>query len=131
VYTLLYIAVLTGTVLALAKLTPAVLVRSTGSAVAVAVVFSLLNWAVGWLIAWLVKVILFIPALLTLGLLFLFVPLLVNAVLLWITDKLLESFELRGAKALWTSAFVITLVSFVLELATRAHDLPVTRGIWA
>ena len=74
-----------------------------------AVVFSILNFLLGWLI----RALLFVPALLTLGLLFLFLPLIVNVVVLWLTDKALASFEITTVRALWLSAAVITLVNFV------------------
>ena len=57
----------------------------------VAIVFSVLNFFLGWLI----RVLLFMPAILTLGLLFLFMPFIVNTILLWLTDKLLGSFEIE------------------------------------
>ena len=112
-YTLLHLAVLTVTVLGLARLLPGVHIRSTGSAIAVAVVFSLLNFFLGWL----VKVALFVPAILTLGLLFLFLPFIVNAVMLWLTDKLLSAFELDSLGALLISALVITLVNGAFQVA--------------
>jgi uncharacterized membrane protein YvlD (DUF360 family) len=77
--------------------------------VVVAIVFSILNFLLGWLIS----ALLFVPALLTLGLLFLFLPLIVNVVVLWLTDKALASFEITTVRALWLSAAVITLVNFV------------------
>jgi uncharacterized membrane protein YvlD (DUF360 family) len=78
-------------------------------------VFSLLNWLIGWLI----KVLLFLPALLTLGLLFLVLPLIVNAVLLWVTDKLLHVLEIEDARALWLMAILITVVNGLFHLLVR------------
>ena len=49
-YTLLHLAVLTLTVLALARLLPGVHIRKASTAIVVAVVFSLLNFFIGWLI---------------------------------------------------------------------------------
>ena len=49
-YILLHLAVLTVTVLALSRIFSAVKIKSVGSAVVVAVVFSVLNVLVGWLI---------------------------------------------------------------------------------
>ena len=90
-HTLLHLAALTATVLLLARFLPSVKIKSVGSAIVVAIVFSLLNFFLGWLI----KAVLFVPAILTLGLLFLFVPFIVNAILLWLTDKLIGSFEIE------------------------------------
>src|ERR1700743_2847035 len=90
-YTLPHLAALTVTVLLLARILPSVRVRSIGSAVVVAIVFSLLNFFLGWAI----RLLLVVPAILTLGLLFLVFPFVVNTVLLWLTDKLLRSFEIE------------------------------------
>jgi putative membrane protein len=116
-YTLLHLAVLTLTILGLARFLPGVQIRSTASAVVVAVVFSLLNFFFGWV----VKVALFVPAILTLGLLFLFLPFIVNAVMLWLTDKLLRAFDIDSLGALLFSAAVITLVNFAFQVALHRH----------
>ena len=108
-HALLHIAVLAITVFLLARLMPSVRIRSAGTAVLVAIVFSLLNFFLGWAI----RAVLFVPALLTFGLLFFFVPLIVNTVLLWLTDKLVFSFQIRTLRALFFSALVITLVNWV------------------
>ena len=57
-YILLHLAVLTITVLALARFLPGVRLQSAGTAVVVAIVFSLLNF----FLAWLIKAVLFVPA---------------------------------------------------------------------
>jgi putative membrane protein len=116
-YTLLHLAVLTLTVLALARLLPGVHIRSTASAIGVAVVFSLLNFFLGWLI----KVALFVPAILTLGLLFLILPFIVNAILLWLTDKLLSAFEIDSFGSLMLSSLIITLVNGAFQIALHPH----------
>jgi putative membrane protein len=116
-YTLLHLAVLTLTILLLARVLPGVHVRSLGSALVVAVVFSLLNFFLGWL----VKVVLFVPAILTLGLLFLIFPFLVNTVMLWLTDKLLRAFQIDSLGALLISAAIITLVNGAFHVATQPH----------
>jgi putative membrane protein len=112
---LLQLGLLTVTVLASARLIRGVKVKSVPAAVGVAVVFSLLNWLLGGLL----KVLFFLPALLTLGLLFLFLPLIINAILLWLTDKALHVFEIEDAKALWLMALVITAVNALAHLALR------------
>jgi putative membrane protein len=118
-YTLLHLAALTATVLLIARIFPSVRVRSVGSAVAVAVVFSVLNFLFGWLI----RAALFLPAILTLGLLFLFIPFIVNAVLLWLTDKLLRSFQIDTLGGLLASSAVITLVNAVFTIGLHAHRM--------
>ncbi len=108
-HTLLHLAVLALTILALSRLLPSVRIKSFGTALGVAVVFSVLNFFLGWL----VRAALFVPALLTLGLLFLFVPFIVNTTMLWLTDKLMASFAITTWKGLFVSAAVITLVNGV------------------
>ncbi len=121
-YALLHVAILAMTVFLLARLLPDVRLRGAGTAVVVAIVFSVLNFFLGWLI----RAVLFVPALLTLGLLFLFVPFIVNMVLLWLTDKLLASFEIRSTRGLLVSSAVITAVNMlfyapVLQAASRGR----------
>jgi putative membrane protein len=108
-HVLLHLAVLALTIFVLSRLLPSVRIRSVGSAIAVAVVFSVLNFFLGWLI----RALLFVPSVLTLGLLFIFVPFIVNAILLWLTDKMLASFEIDSLGGLLTSAAVITVVNGV------------------
>src|SRR3569833_163831 len=115
--TILHLAALTVTVLVLARALPGFHIRTTGTAVVVAIVFSLLNWACGWFI----KVLLFLPAILTLGLLFLVLPLIVTAVVLWLTDKALRALEIDSWGTQRLAAAGITVVNFLFHLAVRAH----------
>ena len=116
---LLHLAVLTVTVLALTRFLPSVKVKSLGSAIVVAIVFSVLNVLLGGFI----RVLLVVPGILTLGLLFFFVPLIVNTILLWLTDKLLRSFEIETMGGLLASAAVITIVNGFFHLALHAHRM--------
>jgi putative membrane protein len=120
-YMLLHLATLTVTVLALSRIFSTVKIKSVAAAVVVAIVFSVLNVFLGWLI----RVALFVPAILTLGVLFLFVPFIVNAVLLWLTDKLLGSFEIETPGALFASAAIITVVNGLFSFAFHAHQMNV------
>jgi putative membrane protein len=104
---LLHLLVLALTILGLSWIVPGFHIRTAGTAIAVAIVFSVLNFFLGWLI----RGVLFVPAILTLGLLFALVPFLVNTVLLWLTDKLMGSFEIESTGGLLVSAAVITLVN--------------------
>jgi putative membrane protein len=115
-YMLLHLAMLTGTVLLLARFLPGVRIKSTGSAIGVAVVFSLLNFFVGWLIKAVLGAALLLPAILTLGLAWLAVPFLANIALLWLTDKVLEPFELRDGRTLLIAAGAITAANFLFHL---------------
>jgi putative membrane protein len=115
-YTLLHLAMLTGTVLLLARFLPGVRIKSTSTAIVVAVVFSLLNFFIGWLIKAVLGVALFLPAILTLGLAWLAIPFLANTALLWLTDKALDAFELRDGRTLLLGATAITLANFLFHL---------------
>lgn len=115
-YTLLHLAALAVTVYALARLLPDVHVKSPSTALVVAVVFSVLNFFLGWLI----RAALFVPAILTLGLLFLILPFVVNTILLWLTDKFLASFEIKSTGSLLLSAGAITAVSALLHFVVRS-----------
>src|ERR1022692_876585 len=121
-YMLLHVATLTVTVLALSRIFSTVKIKSVASAVVVAIVFSVLNVLLGWLI----RVALIVPAILTLGVLFLFVPFIVNTVMLWLTDKLLGSFEIETAGALFASAAIITVVNGLFHFALYAHRMDLT-----
>jgi putative membrane protein len=118
-HVLLHIAVLTATILLLARFLPSVRVKSVGSAIVVAIVFSVLNVLLGWFI----KVMLFVPALLTLGLLFFFIPFIINTILLWLTDKLIRSFAIETLGGLLLSAAVITAVNALLHFVPHSHRL--------
>jgi Membrane protein of unknown function. len=119
-HTLLHIVALALTVLAIARFLPDVEVKGFGTAVVVSVVFSVLNFLLGWVI----HAVLFVPALLTLGLLFFFIPLLVNTAMLWLTDKLIAAFEIKTLRALLTSAAVITVVNWLFHVVVHSQRLP-------
>jgi putative membrane protein len=113
---IVHLAILTGTVLLLARFLPGVQIKRTRSAVLVAVVFSVLNVVVGWLIKMLLAAVLFLPAILTLGLAWVLVPFVANAVLLWITDELLDTFELRDTRILLIAAAAITVANLIFHI---------------
>ena len=113
---ILHLAILTGTVLLLARFLPGVQIKRTRSAALVAVVFSVLNVVVGWLIKMLLAAVLFVPAILTLGLAWVLVPFVANAVLLWITDELLDTFELRDTRTLLIAAGAITAANALFHI---------------
>jgi putative membrane protein len=116
-HVLLHLAAIAATILILSRLLPGVRIRSVNTAVLVAIVFSLLNFFLGWI----VKVALFVPAILTLGLLFLILPFIVNTMMLWLTDKLLSAFEIDSFGSLLVSAAVITLVNGAFQIALHPH----------
>lgn len=115
--TLIHLALLTITILVLERVLPDVHVKSTGSAVVVAIVFSVLNF----FLAWFIKVLLVVPAILTLGLLFLIFPFVVNTILLWLTDKVLSNFKIESVSSLLMSAGAITAVNALLHFGLRFY----------
>jgi putative membrane protein len=116
-YTLIHIAALAVTIYALARVLPDVRIKSAGTAIAVAITFSLLNFFLGWLI----RVMLVVPTILTLGLLLLIMPFVVNTIVLWLTDKLLGAFEITSTGSLLLSAGAITAVSAIVHFVLRHH----------
>jgi putative membrane protein len=103
-------------VLAVSKVVPGVTIRGGyRTAVAVALVFGALHWALKT-----VLVLLTLPmVVLTFGL-FLLV---INAFLLWLTDRLLDGFEIRGRGALALATLGITAgstaVSWLVDALVR------------
>jgi putative membrane protein len=113
--TLIHLGVLTAVVLIASRFIAGVRVKSTPAAVLVAAVFGVANWLLGGVLSTLLHIIVFLPAILTLGLLFLVVPFVVNAILLWITDKVLHVFEIENGKALALMSGLVTVALFVLH----------------
>ncbi len=87
-----------------AQVVPGIKIRSFGVAIATAAVYGVLNALLGKVI-W---VLTFPMAILTLGIL-------VNAILLWITDKLVEEFEIDGLFPLFMGGAVLGLVNWGLK----------------
>jgi putative membrane protein len=119
-YTLLHLAALTATFLTIARFLPDVEIKGIGTAILVSVVFSVLNFLLGWLI----HVVLYLPALLTLGLLFFFIPFIVNTVMIWLTDKILARFEVKTMRALFISSASITVVNWLFHAVAHSQKLP-------
>ena len=96
-----------GLLLVLASALPGVRLKSYGTAVVVALVYGLLNFFLGTLVGW----ILFIPMFLSLGLL----GLVINALMLWLTDQLIEEFEIDSVKTTLSLAVLLTIGRVVLS----------------
>ncbi len=97
-----------GLLYALAAALPGVRLKSYGTAVIVALVYGLLNYFLFWLIA----LIAFIPMMLSLGLF----GLVINAFLLWVTDKLIDDFEIDSVRTTLIMAVLLTVGKFILRL---------------
>ena len=102
------VLVTAGLLYALASALPGVRLKSYGTAVIVALVYGLLNYFLFWLIA----LIAFIPMLLSLGLF----GLVINAFLLWLTDKLIDDFEIDSVRTTLIMAVLLTVWKFILRL---------------
>jgi putative membrane protein len=106
------VLVTAGLLFALASALPGVRLKSYGTAVIVAVVYGLLNYFLFWLIA----LVAFIPMLLSLGLF----GLVINAFLLWLTDILIEDFEIDSVKTTLIMAVLLTVGKFILSVLLTA-----------
>jgi putative membrane protein len=105
---ILHLLCLGGVVLFLARTLPGVHVDSYGTAVIVAIVYGLINVTLG-----LVLKLLGLPfIILTLGL-FLIV---INTFLLWLTDELLDDFEIEDMGTTFVAALLITIADSILSL---------------
>ena len=102
------VLVTAGLLYALASALPGVRLKSYGTAVIVALVYGLLNYFLFWLIA----LIAFIPMLLSLGLF----GLVINTFLLWLTDKLIDDFEIDSVRTTLIMAVLLTVGKFILRL---------------
>ena len=96
-----------GLLYVLASVLPGVRMRSFTTAVIVTLVYGLLNYFLFWAIA----LITFIPMLLSLGLF----GLVINTLLLWLTDKLVDDFEIRSLGMTFIMAVLLTLGRIVLR----------------
>ena len=94
-------------ILLVERLLPGIHLKNFGTAIIVALVYSLINYLIGWLL-----LLLTLPVvILTFGL-FKFV---INAFLLWITDKLIDDFEIEGFGSTLIAAFLITCIDSILR----------------
>lgn len=103
---ILHFLLLGGVIFALAEMMPGLNVPGYGTAVVVAVVYGLINVTLGTVLMWLA-----IPfVVITLGL-FMFV---INAILLWLTDMLIDDFEIDTAGTTIVAAVIITIADVFL-----------------
>jgi putative membrane protein len=98
--------------LAVSKLLPDFRIGSFGTALVVSAVYSILHVVLHFIlfkILWIMTIPLVI---LTLGLIF-FV---VNAVILWFTDKIVEDFNIDRTSTLIVAAVLLTIVNWIIRL---------------
>ena len=94
------------------KLSSAIHVGSFGAALWAAFIYGVLFVMIGWLIRLIVTLMSIVPGILTLGLFFVLVPVISNAILLKLTARMLGSFDVTS----WTAAFGLSLALTVLGL---------------
>lgn len=94
-------------VFVVAKFMPGITSKGFGTAVMVAIVYSLLNFLLFQILFFLS-----LPAVLFSFGLFIFI---INAILLWLTDKLIDNFKIAGFGVTIVAAFLITLLHWMLR----------------
>jgi len=102
------ILILSVAVFIVSNILPGIRIKNFITAIVVAVVYSLINFFIGWFLVLLTLPFIFI----TLGL-FKFV---INAFLLWVTDKLIDDFEIKNFSTTLIAAFLITMVDSFVKL---------------
>lgn len=104
---ILHILCLAAAIVGIAKLLPGMYVESYGTSVMVAVVYGLINVTLGFILK-----LLGLPfIIITLGV-FLIV---INTFLLWMTDQLIEDFEIEDIGTTFIAALLITLADSILS----------------
>ena len=106
-----YSAVLMGA----AQMLPTVRVHSWGSAFGVVAVFGVANVLLGFLLKIIFGILLFLPAILSLGLAYVLIPIVVNMILLKIADAATgDALDITGVPTLAGLAGALTATGYVL-----------------
>lgn len=104
----IHIILLSGVIFVIARVMPGIRLKSFVTAIVVAIVYSMIDVVLGTLLK-----LLSIPfIIITLGF-FLF---LINAFLLWLTDQLIDDFEIRSVGITIITAIIITLANLLTGL---------------
>ena len=99
--------ILSAAIFIVSKVLPGIHIRGVWTAVVVAIVYSIINYFLGWLF-----ILLAFPLMVITFGLFKFV---INAFLLWMTDKLMDDFEINSLGTTFVAAFLITIVDSLLR----------------
>ena len=97
----------TGVVAVCVKTLPGIRIKNGGTVVLVALLYAVLNATLGKVLAFFAIPFIF----LTLGLFFL----VINTFILWLTDKILEDFEIVDVKTTFLAALMFTLGNLAIE----------------
>jgi len=104
---LINLLILSVAVFLVANFLPGIQVKHFGTAIMVAIVYSLINFFFGWLL-----ILLSLPfIIITFGLF----KLVINAVLLWLTDKMIDDFKIKDFLTTFIAALCITFVDSVIK----------------
>lgn len=104
---LVNLLILSVAVFLVANFLPGIRIKSFWTAVVVALVYSVINFFTGWLL-----VVLTLPLIIvTFG----FFKLVINAFLLWLTDKMIDDFEIKDFFTTFVAALLITLVDSLIR----------------
>ncbi len=101
------IIILSAAIFVVAQLMPDIKVKTFGTAIIVAIVYSVINILFGWLLTLITLPLMII----TFGL-FKFV---INAFLLWITNILVEDFQIKGFVTTLIAAFLIAVIDSLIK----------------
>jgi len=104
-----HLLILSFVIVLVAEVVPGIRLKGFGTAVAVAVVYSLVNVVLGSVLRLLSLPLIF----LTLGLFLL----IINTLMLWLTNLLIEDFEIRDMQTTFIAALLISVADFLLDLA--------------
>ena len=90
-----------------ANFLPGIQIKNFMTAIVVALVYSLINYCTGWML-----MILSLPFMIITFGLFKFV---INAFLLWVTDKMIDDFEIKDIFTTFIAAFLITIIDSLIK----------------
>jgi putative membrane protein len=97
--------------LGVSRILPGFRIRSFGTALMVSAVYSILYIVLHFILFDVLWILTIIPVILTLGIIF-FV---VNAVILWLTDRIVEDFNIDSTATLVIAAVLLTLVNWIIR----------------
>jgi putative membrane protein len=98
--------------LGVSKILPGFRIRSFGTALVVSAVYSILYIVLHFILFDVLWILTIIPVILTLGVVF-FV---VNAIILWLTNRLIEDFDIDNTTTLIMAAVLLTIVNWLIRL---------------
>jgi putative membrane protein len=107
-----YLLILSVVIFAIAKLLPAIKIKSFATAVVVAVIYAVINIILGLILKH-VNLAKIIDEALVIGL----IRILLNAVMLWVTDMLIKDFKIKNFGWTLVASLLITITCYLI--ATR------------